>query len=532
METPMRLERLENVLVQQIEPVEPEPEDAWLNDVGPSSRPEPQKENAEKEALSPQIETYTLIDHIELLSRQNMPVDQASSDPQHYTPADPAPPLSQSGVRIEHSHHLWPVLLRLSKQIWQEFHQESGSASISEPTVVELVRNRCLELLRADLTLASQVRDLAEAEQLLQSVVSEVMGYGPLEALLQSDDISEIMIVGPRLTYVKCDGKLEESPYRFEDDRHILRIIENMLLRAGQYIELGRPLAEIRLPGGACASIIMPPYAIHGPAITIRKNSRLPFTLADLVKQGSITQEMADFLSTCVQASLNIVVCGCCGSGRTTLLNALGLCIPSHERIVTIEDVAELKLDHRHVVALEAQQADLEGVHRVSMRDLVQYALHMRPEHIIVGECKGIEVVELLQAMYTGCDGILTSIYANNVRDCLARLEVMCQVGRTRLPLASMRTQLAAAVNLLVYTTHLRDGSHKIMNIAEVQGIEDDTIKLQSIFYFQDEGVDVKTGKVRGTFKSGGFLPNFMPKLEAANIHLPRDMFVPHHTTP
>jgi pilus assembly protein CpaF len=532
METPMRLERLENIQVQQIGPVEPEPDDAWLNDVGPSSRPEPQKENDEKEAPSPQLETYTLVDHIELVLRQNIPINQASSDPQRYTPAASAPPPSQPGAQIEHSHRLWPVLLRLSKQIWQEFHQESGPTSISEPTAVELVRNRCLELLRADLALASQVRDLAEAEQLLQNVVSEVMGYGPLEALLQSDDISEIMIVAPRLTYVKCNGKLQESPYYFEDNRHIIRIIENMLLHTGQHIELGRPLAEIRLPGGACASIIMPPYAIHGPAITIRQNSRPPFTLADLVKQGSISQQMADFLSACVQANLNIVVCGCCGSGRTTLLNALGLHIPSHERIVTIEDVPELKLDHRHVVALEARQVDLEGAQQVSMRDLVQYALHTRPEHIIVGECKGLEVMDLLQAMYTGCDGILTSIYANNVRDCLARLEVMCQVGRIHLPLAAIRTQLAAAVDLLVYTSRLRDGSHKIMNLAEVQGIEDDVIKLQSIFYYQDEGVDAKTGNVRGTFKPGGFLPNFMPKLEAANIRLPRGMFVPLHATP
>src|SRR5260370_34596440 len=213
------------------------------------------------------------------------------------------------------------------------------------------------------------------------------------------------MIVGPRLTFVKCNGKLQESPYHFEDNGHIIRIIENMLLHTGQNIELGLPLAEIRLPGGACASIIMPPYAIHGPAITIRKNSRLPFTLADLVKQGSITQEMADFLSACVQASLNIVVCGCCGSGRTTLLNALGLHIPSHERLVTIEDVPELTLDHRHVVALEARQVDLEGAQQVSMRDLVQYALHMRPERINVGECKGIEALELFQPLYTGGDG-------------------------------------------------------------------------------------------------------------------------------
>jgi pilus assembly protein CpaF len=523
----MRLKRLEDVPAQENEPAEPEPEDAWLNDVGPSTRRAPQKENDTEKTTSSQIEAYTLIDYIELLSKQNTSINDTPPEPQPNASVDPALPLSQPDMPIEHSHHLWPVLLRLSKQIWQELHQEPGSAPISEPTVVELVRKRCLDLLRADLTLAGQVRDLAEAEQLLQSVVSEVMGYGPLEALLQSDNISEIMVVGPRLTYVKCSGKIQESPYHFEDNQHILRIIENMLLHTGQYIEPGRPLADIRLPGGACASIIMPPYAVHGPAITIRKNSRLPFTLADLVKQGSITREMADFLCACVQASLNIVVCGGCGSGRTTLLNALSVCIPVHERIVTIEDVAELKLDHRHVVALAARQADLEGAQQIGMRDLVEHALHMRPERIIVDECKGNETVELLQAMYTGYDGVLTSVYANNVRDCLARLEIMCQMGRMHLPLAAIRTQLTRAVDLLVYTSRLRDGSYKIMNIAEVRGLEDDAIKLQSIFYYQDEGVDVKTGKVQGAFKPGGFLPDFMPKLEAANIRLPRDMFVP-----
>ena len=521
----MRLKRLGVVPAQEKGPMEPEPEDAWLNDVRPSTRHVPQKEIDKEKVASSQIEVYTLVDYIELLSKQNTPINDTPPEPQPNAGVDPTLPASQPDVPIEHSHHLWPLVLRLSKQIWQEVHQEP--ASISEPAVVELVRNRCLELLRANLTLTSQVRDLAEAEQLLQSVVSEVVGYGPLEALLQSADISEIMVIGPRLTYVKRSGKLQESPYHFEDNQHILRIIENMLLHTGQSIEPGRPLAEIRLPGGACASIIMPPYAIHGPAITIRKNSRPSFTLADLIKQGSLTREMADFLSACVQASFNIVVCGGCGSGRTTLLNALGLCIPPHERIVTIEDVAELKLDHRHVVALEARQADLEGAQPISMRDLVEYALHMRPERIIVDECKGIEAVELLQAMYSGCDGVLTSVYANNVRDCLARLEIMYQMDRMHPPLAAIRTQLTAAVDLLVYTSRLHDGSHKILNIVEVQGIEDDAIKLQSIFYYHDEGVKLKTGKVQGAFKPGGFLPSFMPKLEAANIRLPRDMFVP-----
>jgi len=526
METLMHLKQPEDVQTQGKGSTEAVPEDAWLNDVGPSNRHTARKENDQQNGTLPRIETYTLVDYIELLSKQNMPINNTPPEPQRNASVDDAiPPLSPPDMPIEHSHHLWPLVLCLSKQIWQEFHEEP--ASISGPTAAELVHKRCLELLRANLTLASQVRDLMEAKRLLRSVVSEVMGYGPLEALLQSHNISEIMVVGPRLTYVKCNGKLQESPYHFEDNQHILRIIENMLLHTGQHVEPDRPLAELHLPGGASASIIMPPYAIRGPAITIRKNSRSPFTLADLIKQGSMAREMADFLCACVEASLNIVVCGGCNSGRTTLLNALSLCIPPHERIVTIEDVARLKLDHKHVVALEVRQSDSESAQQVGMRDLVEHALHMRPQRIIVDECKGNEAVELLQAMYTGIDGVMTSVFANNVRDCLARLEVMCQIDRVHLPLAAVRTQLTRAVDLLVYTSRLRDGSYKIMNIAEVQGLEDDAIKLQSIFYFQDEGVDVKTGKVKGTFKPGGFLPDFMPKLEAVNIHLPRDMFVP-----
>lgn len=522
----MHLEPLEDALPQHNGSMEPAPEDAWLNDVEPPSWRAPQmKDNLEAsstpEPPSSQLETYTLVDHAELLSEQNVPA----------IPVDQTPPPIQPDIQIERGRRLWPIMLHLSERIWQELYQKSDATPTREPAMIELVRKRCLDLLRANHALASQVRDLAEAEQLLQSVVSEVLGYGPLEALLKSEDISEITVAGPRLTYVVCDGELQELPDLFEDDRHILRITENMLRRAGRHTEPHRPLADVRLPDGAYASIIMPPHAVNGPTIAIRKYPKLPLRIDDLVQLGSMTQEIADFLSACVQGRLNIIVCGGNGSGRTTLLNALSSCISASERIITIEDMAELKLEQRYVVALESRQADSDSAGQVTTRDLVVHALRMGAERIIVGECRGSEIVKLLQAMYTGYSGVLMTMYADNLRDCLTRLEVICQAGRMNLPLTAIRAQIAGSVNVIVYISLLRDGSRKIMNVAEVQGIEDSTVRLQSIFYYQDTGVDAKTGNVKGIFRPGGFRPLFMPKLEAANIRLPREMFVPFHST-
>ena len=249
--------------------------------------------------------------------------------------------------------------------------------------------------------------------------------------------------------------------------------------------------------------------------------------MMSLVQLGSMTQEMADFLTACVQARLNIIVCGGIGSGRTTLLNALGSCMPGERRIVTVEDVKELELSQRHVVALESRLTDPDSAKRITPRDLVLHTLRLRPDHLIVGECLGSEFVELLQAMYNGCSGVLTSVYAHNLRDCLTRLEVICLAGGMNLPLTTIRAQIAAALDVVVYLSSLRDGSHKVMNIAEVQGVKDDIIRLQNIFHYQDTEVDMVTGKVQGMFRSGGFRPICLAKFEAANIQLPRGMFVP-----
>ncbi len=551
----MQLTSLNDTLPQPQEQMEPEPEDAWLNDVGPLSRSQSEANNKETvpSELETPLETYTLLDYTELLAQQYaVPLTRPTP-----TPA-PAPPQT----RIGPGHRLWPVMLRLSERVWQELHHAGPTINqgpAREPALIGFVRSRSLDLLRADHTLACQVHDLVEAEQLLQGIIEEVLGYGPLEPLLKSEDISEITAVGPQHISVMRNGKLQEVADCFEDECHMSRIIENILRRAGRRIDPHWPMADVRLPDGLCVNVIMPPHAIHGPTITIRKTARQSLlSMGDLVQLGSMTQEMADFLVACVQCRLNMVICGSVGSGRTTLLNALASCIPTEQRIITIEDVAELQLSQRHVIALESRQADpfyerscykwrylpprqgtLSGgqvtsacggpdaVGRVTMRDLVLQALRMRPERLLVGECRGSEVVELLQAMYSGCNGVLATVYAHNLRDCLTRLEVMYLAGGMHLPIATIRAQIVGALDVIVHVSCLRDGSHKVMNIAEVQGLEGDIIKLQSIFHYQDTEVDATTGKVQGIFRPGGFRPHCMAKFAAANIQLPREMFMP-----
>jgi pilus assembly protein CpaF len=514
----MQLKSLEDALNE--ENTEPVPEDAWLNDVGPTSQLQTKNDHKQVPVLesetaepSSELETYSLIDYAEFLEQQDTPTQILEA----VAPA-------QTETQIGPSHRLWPLMLRLSEHIWQQLHQRPAEGGVHESSLIEFVHNRSLDALRLDGT----VSDLSEVEQLSHGIVEEVLGYGPLEAFMSSEDISEITVINPHLTYIVRNNKLQEIPDCFEDERHMLRIIENMLHCAGQRLEPGRPMTEIRLRDGTSISIAMPPYALHGPTITIRKSSRKLLTFADLIQLGSMTQEMADFLAACVQARLNIVICGGIGSGRTTLLNALGSCIPADQRIVTIEDIAELQLNQKQVVALEARSTNPDNARSATMRDLLLHALRIRPEHLIVGECRGSEVGELLEAMYSGRSGVLTSIFAHNLRDCFTRLKVMCQLGDLHLPSSIIRAQIAGSLDLVVYISRLRDGSHKIINIAEIQGLENDSIRLQNIFHYQETELDTATGMMQGIFKPGGFRPHCMTKLEAANIQLPREMFMAH----
>jgi pilus assembly protein CpaF len=428
---------------------------------------------------------------------------------------------------IAPGHQLWLVVMRLSEYLWQELVQKPGVFTVAEAVQVEYVRKRTLDILRNDTKLAQQVHNLAEAQLVLQTVVDEVCGYGPLTALMLDESVTEITVVGPRFAYVERNGTVEDVTCSFEDDRHMLRIIENMLRKVGRRMRNDWLIVDVRLPDGSLVNIVMPPSAVNGPTITIRKGSTKPLTMEKLVQLGTLSTEMAGFLHACVHARLNIAICGGVNAGRTTLLNALCTAIPAGERIATIEDVAELRLDHKHVVGMVAQVESPANSGHVTMRDLVHNALRIGVERIVLGECQGDEAVEMLKAMYNGYNGSLLALYANDVRNCLTRLEAMCLTTATITPLSIIRNQIATALDVVVSISRLRDGSRKILNIAEVQSIENDAIKWQSIFYYKGTQRKSAGDEVKGGFAASGFRPTFLARLEEAGIVLPKEMFVP-----
>jgi len=331
------------------------------------------------------------------------------------------------------------------------------------------------------------------------------------------------MINGPHQVYVERNGKLIETDVRFLNDEHVLRVINKIIEPLGRRIDRTWPMVDARLPDGSRVNAIIPPCAIDGPVVTIRKFSRTPFTVQDLINFGTLTEQMAEFLRACVVSRLNIVVSGGTGSGKTTLLNVLSSFIPEEERIVTIEDSAELQLHQRHVVRLESKPPEPDGSGRVTIRDLVINALRMRPERIVVGECRGGEALDMLQAMNTGHDGSMTTIHANSPRDALSRLETLVLMSGMDLPLFVVRQQIASAIDLIVQQARLRDGSRKIVNITEVQGMEGETIVLQDVFRFEEEGEE--DGRVIGRMRPMGVRPRFEPRLKARGFKLPPSMF-------
>ncbi|MGC8872894.1 MAG: CpaF family protein [Chloroflexia bacterium] len=363
-----------------------------------------------------------------------------------------------------------------------------------------------------------------QAQRLYEAVMDELFGLGPLEPLLRDDSVTEIMVNGPRLAYVERQGKLEEVAIDLVDAAHMERIIQRIIRPLGRRLDAKWPMVDARLPDGSRVNIIVPPCAVNGPTITIRKFARKRLTVEDLVRFGSLTPQIAEFLKACVQARLNIVVCGGTGSGKTTLLNVLSSFIPANERIVTIEDSAELQLHQRHVVTLEAKPPEADGTGRVTIRDLVINALRMRPDRIVVGECRGGEALDMLQAMNTGHDGSLTTLHANSPRDALARMETMVLMAGMDLPVRVIREQIASAVDLIIQQARMRDGSRKVVSVTEVQGMEGDVIVLQDIFVFREEGMD-ENGRVKGQFRPAGVRPRFMARLAAAGIHLPAEIF-------
>ena len=363
----------------------------------------------------------------------------------------------------------------------------------------------------------------AERVRMLEQITDEILGLGPLEPLLRDETITEVMVNGPQQVYIEREGRLELTNVTFQNDEHVMKIIQRIIAPIGRRIDESSPMVDARLADGSRVNAIIPPLSLVGPIITIRKFSATPFTVEDMIRFGTATPEMFEFLEACVKARLNIFVSGGTGSGKTTMLNILSSFIPDDERIVTIEDAAELQLRQEHVISLESRPANIEGKGAIPIRELVRNALRMRPDRIIVGECRAGEALDMLQAMNTGHDGSMSTGHANAPRDMLARLETMVLMAGMDLPLRAIREQIASAVDLIVHQNRLKDGSRKIVNITEVQGMEGDVIVMQDIFVFEQTAV--VEGKIQGRLRPTGIRPKFVEKFDASGIHLPPNVF-------
>ncbi|NTW01136.1 MAG: CpaF family protein [Oscillochloris sp.] len=386
------------------------------------------------------------------------------------------------------------------------------------------VRKQVEEAFNTILDGESIVLSRAERSRLFESIEADIIGLGPLEQLLSDDDISEIMVNGPKRIYIEKKGKLIRTDITFANDEHVLRIIDRIVAPLGRRIDESSPMVDARLQDGSRVNAVIRPLALNGPTLTIRKFRKNPLSIEDLIKYGSMSREMADFLEACVKARLNVVVAGGTGSGKTTLLNVLSSFIPEDERIITVENAAELQLLQDHVVTLESRPPNVEGRGEVTIRDLVINCLRMRPERIVVGECRGGETLDMLQAMNTGHDGSMTTIHANSPRDGIGRIETMCLMAGMDLPARAIREQVVSAVHIFVQQSRLQDGSRRVTQITEVSGMEGDVVVLQDIFVFEQTGLDER-GKIVGQLRPTGVRPKFIEKFESLNIFLPSHIF-------
>lgn len=385
------------------------------------------------------------------------------------------------------------------------------------------VRRTIMELFEQILNEENIVLSRPERQRLYEQIAAEILGFGPLQPLLEDDSISEIMVNGPKNIYVERKGKLVRVPVTFEGNDHVMRIIDRIVAPLGRRIDESSPYVDARLPDGSRVNAVIPPISLVGPTLTIRKFSKNPITVEQLIQFGTVTPEAIEFLKATVIARVNIVVSGGTGSGKTTLLNILSGFIPNDERILTIENAAELQLRQEHVVTLESRPPNIEGRGEITIRDLVINALRMRPERIIVGECRGGETLDMLQAMNTGHDGSMTTAHANTPRDALSRIETMCLMAGMDLPVRAIREQISSAVDLICQQERMRDGTRKITSITEVSGMEGDVITMTDLFVFEQTGIE--NGKIIGRLRPTGLRPKFMDRIEAAGIHLPPTIF-------
>ena len=413
-------------------------------------------------------------------------------------------------------------LIRLKKYLADNLMRALESESVSVEQRNAFVKQNIIHVYeQTQLKLPDDLR-----KQIFDQVLNDLLGFGPIQSLLDDDDVSEIMVNGPKKVFVEKKGKLTKTNVTFDDDDHVLRIIDRIILPLGRHVDGDSPTVDARLPDGSRVNAVVRPVAIDGPSITIRKFAKDKLQVDDLIRFGSLTSPMADFLQACVKARFNIIISGGTGSGKTTLLNVMSGFIPENERIITIEDAAELQLQQDHVMRMETKVADADGLHAVTIRELVKNSLRMRPDRIVVGEVCGGEALDMLQAMNTGHDGSLTTVHANTPRDAISRIETLVLMAGMDLPLKVVRQQVSSAVDLIVQQTRLKDGQRKVTAVTEVAGMEGDVIVLSDIFKFNQTGVTTE-GKVLGEVSATGIRPNFTPRLIAAGFNLNAEIFAP-----
>lgn len=433
---------------------------------------------------------------------------------------------SKTGSEKKASQQFQELIHSLHREIIRELDaglfRDGAADRDGEAKLKDEIQRLSLEYLEKEPVMISRV----ERESIISQVMDEVLGYGPISPFLAQEDVSEIMINGPHQIYVEKKGKIVLTPTRFRDDEHVLHVIDKIISPLGRRLDESMPMVDARLPDGSRVNAIIPPLALNGPVVTIRKFSSVPLTIEDLIRFGSLNPAMARMLEACVKGRLNIVVSGGTGAGKTSTLNVLSSFIPEHERIITIEDAAEIKLNQEHVVSMETRPPNIEGKGAIAIRDLVRNALRMRPDRIVVGEVRGGEALDMLQAMNTGHDGSLTTGHANSPRDMISRLETMVLMAGMELPVKAIREQISSALDLIVHQSRLRDGSRRITRITEVLGMEGEMVVLQDLFVFDQTGLDSK-GKVAGRHRATGIRPRLVERLSAEGIFLPPDIFDP-----
>ena len=439
-----------------------------------------------------------------------------------------APPTQQKVVNIQ-ARRVAPPGVSPQRDTYMDLKTRVQNRLLAEldPSMdinrVHDVRATIQELFDQVLAEENIVLTRPERHRLFEQIAAEILGFGPLQPLLEDETITEVMVNGAKNIYIERAGKIIRMPMTFESDEHVMRIIDRIVAPLGRRIDESSPYVDARLPDGSRVNAVIPPISLIGPVLTIRKFFKIPLTIEQLVQFGTLTPEAVQFLKACVEARLNIIISGGTGSGKTTLLNILSQFIPGDERIVTIENAAELQLRQEHVVTLESRPPNIEGKGEVTIRQLVINALRMRPDRIIVGEIRDEAALDMLQAMNTGHDGSMTTAHSNSPRDTLTRLETMTMMAGMELPARAIREQISAAIDVVVHQERLRDGSRKIVAITEVSGMEGDVITMTDIFVFEQSGYE--EGKVVGRLRPTGLRPKFIDKIEAAGIHLPASIF-------